>query len=243
MRTSNPAFASKVWDRVGHIATADRMTVGGTITKTLALVLLTAFAAGSSWYVTLTGSEMVRPALLIGLIGGLVLAVITVFRPQLARWTAPLYAVAEGIALGIISALYNMQYRGLPMLAVGLTLLTFVLMLTLYRTRVIRVTDQMRSIIVGATGAIFLYYLIGFVISFFGMRIPLVHDSGWLGIGFSAVVTGIAAFNLLLDFDFIEKGVQEGYPRLMEWFAAFGVLVTLVWLYLEILRLLRKVRD
>jgi uncharacterized YccA/Bax inhibitor family protein len=165
---------------------------------------------------------------------------VTVFKPHLAPITAPLYAVLEGLILGALSANYQARWAGLPMQAVGLTFMVFLAMLVVYRTGIIKVTDKFRFGVAAATGGIVLFYVLSIVLSMFGVRIPMVHDSGMIGIGFSLVVVGVAALNLVLDFDLIENGVAAGAPKFMEWYAAFGLLVTLVWLYLEMLRLLSK---
>jgi uncharacterized YccA/Bax inhibitor family protein len=167
---------------------------------------------------------------------------VTIFKPRVAPYTSPFYAVLEGLFLGAISARYAVQYAGLPLQAVGLTFMVFLAMLTVYQTRIIKVTDKLRFGIAAATGGIALFYLLSFVLAMFGVQIPMIHGSGMVGIGFSLIVVGIAALNLVLDFDFIDRGVQAQAPKHMEWYAAFGLLVTLVWLYLEILRLLSKLQ-
>jgi hypothetical protein len=184
----------------------------------------------------------VMPYLMVGLIGGLVAALVTIFLPAWARISAPVYAAAQGLALGAISAFYEQQLHGIVFQAIGLTFGVLTVMLIAYRSGLIRVTDKFRLIVVAATGAIALLYLVSIVLSFFGTTIPFIHQGGTFGIVFSLVVVGIAAMNLALDFDFIQRGVEHGAPKPMEWYAAFGVMVTLIWLYLESLRLLSKVR-
>src|SRR3546814_438413 len=176
-------------------------------------------------------------------IAGLGVAILTIFKANLARFTAPVYALLEGALLGSISKLYNDQYDGIVVQAVGLTVGVFLVMLFLYASRIIKVTDKLRMGIVAATGAIMLVYLVGFVMRLFGAEMPFIHDSGPMGIGISLLIVGVAAFNLLLDFDFVERGVEAGGPRHMEWYAAFGLLVTLSWLYLGLLRLLAKLQS
>jgi len=153
------------------------------------------------------------------------------------------YAAATGAMAGAISHFYEVQFNGIVLQAVGLTIGVFVMMLVLYSTRTIKVTDRLRNGIIAATGAVLLVYLATFVLRLFGADIPMIHDGGLIGIGFSLLVVGIASFNLLLDFDLIERGVKMGAPRYMEWYGAFGLMVTLVWLYLEMLRLLSKLRQ
>jgi uncharacterized YccA/Bax inhibitor family protein len=177
-----------------------------------------------------------------GLIIGLVAALVTIFLPKWARISAPVYAAAQGLALGAISAFYEQQLHGIVFQAVGLTFGVLAVMLIAYRTGIIKVTDRFRMIVVAATGAIALLYLVSMVLSFFNISIPFIHQGGTFGIIFSLVVVGIAAMNLALDFDYIQRGVEHGAPKVLEWYAAFGVMVTLIWLYLEILRLLAKIR-
>jgi uncharacterized YccA/Bax inhibitor family protein len=243
VRTSNPALREGVWRGADARAAGEPMTIAGTTTKSLALVLLTIFSAAFTWRAVLAGNTgILTPALLVGGVGGLVVALVTVFRPRSAPVTAPLYAVLEGLILGAISALYQAAYAGLPAMAIGLTTLTFLVMLLLYRTRIVRVTERFRLVVTAAMGGILLFYLASFVLGFFGIRLPLIHDAGPLGIAFGVVVVGVAAFSLLLDFDMIEEGVRARAPRYMEWYGAFSVLVGLIWLYLELLRLLGKLR-
>lgn len=174
---------------------------------------------------------------------GLGLALLSFFKPKLARITAPLYAVAQGIFVGAISKAYEVQYEGIVLQAVGLTVGVFAIMLVLYATGRIRVTPRFRLGVIAATGGVMLIYLVSIVANLFGAGVPLIHDNGIVGIGFSVVVVVIAALNLTLDFDFIDKAEQASAPRHMEWFAALGLVVTLVWLYLELLRLLAKLRS
>jgi uncharacterized YccA/Bax inhibitor family protein len=241
MRTSNPALREEYFRRHPSAAGEGVMTLNGTTTKSFLLILLAIFSAAFTWRESLGGNPgILTPAMLVGGLGGFVVAMVTVFKPHLSPITAPLYAVLEGLLLGALSARYEARWAGLPMQAVGLTFMVFVAMLLVYRSGIIQVTDRFRFGIAAATGGIALFYLLSIVLSMFGVRIPLVHEAGIVGIGFSLVVVGVAALNLILDFDLIEGGVKAGAPRYMEWYAAFGLLVTLVWLYLEILRLLSK---
>lgn len=213
------------------------MTVSGTATKTLILLLVTTFAAGVVWR---SDPTLYRGAMLVGIFGGLAMAIATTFKPTWAPVTAPLYAALEGMALGAISAIYNAMYRGLPALAVGATLVTAILLFVVYRARLITVTDRMRNVAVLAMFGLMGTYLLQFVLGFFGIQIPLINGTGILGIGFSLAATGLAAFFLLLDMDQVEKMAAAGLSKSMEWYGAFSFLVTLVWLYLEMLRLLSK---
>jgi uncharacterized YccA/Bax inhibitor family protein len=222
------------------------MTVQGTISKTFALLGILSATAIWSWSATMSGQlqPVVLPA---AAIGGFILALITIFRPSVSPWTAPVYAAFEGVFLGALSCVIETQlgrkYPGIAIQAVSMTAGTLFIMLFLYATRLIQVTDRLRAGIMSATGALCLVYLIAFVASLFGARVPFLNDATPIGIGFSVFVVGLAAFNLLLDFEFIEKGAAVAAPKYMEWYGAFGLMVTLVWLYLEILRLLRKLQD
>jgi uncharacterized YccA/Bax inhibitor family protein len=200
--------------------------------------------AGWTWnkFFTAGDPSAVMPYLLVGSIGGLILALVTVFKKTWAPATAPAYALVQGFALGAISAVMEAKFPGIVMQAVALTFGTLAALLMAYRSGLIRATENFKLGVVAATGGIMLVYLVSFVLSFFGKSIPFIHESGWLGIGFSVFVVIIAALNLVLDFDFIESGVEQRAPKYMEWFGAFGLMVTLVWLYLEILRLLSKLR-
>ncbi|MEJ7583778.1 MAG: Bax inhibitor-1/YccA family protein [Acidimicrobiales bacterium] len=233
----------------------ESMRLGGVVSASAVLLALLLTAAYFGWQsvkivtaTNLAGEEVVvsrsiPPWLFVSVIVGLVLAIVTIFKPKLARITAPLYALAEGFFLGAISHLYEVQYDGIVLQAVGLTVGVFLIMLFLYATRIIKVTRNLMLGIVCATGAVGLVYLVSFLARIFGADIPFIHDAGPIGIGFSLVVVVIAALNLVLDFDFIERGVAMHAPRHMEWYGAFGLLVTLIWLYLELLRLLSKLRS
>jgi uncharacterized YccA/Bax inhibitor family protein len=188
-------------------------------------------------------SSVPQPFSLLGLVGGLVTALVTIFKHTAAPYTTPLYAGFEGLLLGGLSLLFETRYPGIVINAVGLTFGTLAVLLAAYSTGLIRPSERFKLGIVAATGGIGLLYLVSMVMGFFGHSIPFIHDSGPIGIAFSLFVVGIAALNLVLDFDFIEKGAAMGAPRYMEWVGAFGLLVTLVWLYLEILRLLAKLQD
>lgn len=243
MRTSNPAFSETIYadwakaDRRGNV-----MTVQGTAQKTfLLLIILTATAA---WSWTQAGRGAINGPLLMGsAIVGFVVALVTIFRPTVAPYTAPLYAAVEGVFLGAISNLLNQRYPGIASQAVGLTFATLFCMLLVYGTGLVRVTDRLRTGIMAATGAVALVYLISMVLRLFGVQVPYIHDAGPIGIAFSLFVVGLAAFNLLLDFDFIEHGARTEAPKYLEWYGAFGLMVTMIWLYLEILQLLRKLQD
>lgn len=246
MRTANPALNAKTFEGMERIGDPTKvMTLDGTVNRTGLLLVLLIIAAGWTWtmFVNSGSPATVLPWMLGGLVGGLVLGLVTIFVKTWAPVTSPLYAVCEGLALGGISAMFEAQYPGIVIQAVALTFGTLFGLLMAYRSGLIKATENFKLGVVAATGSIFLIYLVGFVLSFFGIAIPYIHQSGLIGILFSLFVVVVAALNLVLDFDFIEKGVAGGAPKYMEWYAAFGLMVTLIWLYLEILRLLAKLRS
>lgn len=234
-RSGNPALSDTTFNGLPRVA-GEGMTVQGTVNKT-GFGLLAVLAGGAvTW-------NMENPAILmiVGLIGGLVLGLTTSFKKEWAPLTTMPYALLEGLMLGGISRMYEVRTQGIVVLAVGLTLGVLCALLLAYTSRLIHVTENFRLGVVAATGGIALFYLVSIGLSFFHIRIPYIHESGPIGIIFSLVVVGIASMNLVLDFDFIERGAAVGAPKYMEWYGAFGLLVTLVWLYLELLRLLSKI--
>lgn len=242
MRTGNPVLSEKRFNIEGTFS--EKMTIDGVVNKTFlmfALVLASSYWIWSKFSETLIVADITL-YMMVGIFGGLVFALITTFKPTVANITAPIYAILEGLALGGISAFMEASYPGIVIQAVSLTFAVFFSLLFVYRTGLIKVTENFKLMVVAATGGIFLIYMLSFVLSFFNINIPLIHDSGMFGIIFSLVVVAIAAMNLVLDFDFIEKGAEKGFPKYMEWYASFGLMVTLIWLYLEILRLLSKMR-
>ncbi|MCM2335293.1 MAG: Bax inhibitor-1/YccA family protein [Pseudomonas sp.] len=250
MRSGNPALKESTFLDLGTGAVVrrdgDAMTLNGTVHKTGILLLLSVLTAAFAWnqiQFTADGAVGAGPYVWGGAIGGLVLALVTTFKKTWAPVTAPLYAIVEGFFLGAISAMYNHVYEGIVMQAVLLTFGTMFALLFAYRSGLIRATENFKLGVVAATGGIFLVYLATIVLGLFDIRIPMIHESGIVGIGFSLFVVVIAALNLVLDFDFIESGVDAGAPKYMEWYGAFGLMVTLVWLYIEFLRLLAKLRE
>lgn len=242
MRTANPALSEKSFTAVR--ATSDGvMTLNGTVNKTAILLLLAVCSAAYTWNQVTRQAESVGIWIAVGALGGLVVALVTCFKQAWAPVTAPLYAVLEGLFLGAVSAMYEARFEGIVFQAILLTFGTLFCLLIAYRSGLIRASENFKLGIFAATGAVALLYLVSMVLSFFGKSIPFIHESGWWGIGFSVVVVVIAALNLVLDFDFIEQGVSHGAPKFLEWYAAFGLMVTLVWLYLEILRLLSKLAS
>jgi uncharacterized YccA/Bax inhibitor family protein len=243
-RTSNPALRSDLFRGLGGTMAAPgtTMTVEGAVNKTATLLLLLMFSGAATW--VLVDPPRSTGLLWGSLLVGFVLALATIFRPRWAPWTAPVYALVEGVFLGAISEVYERAFElpGLVLQAVGATVAVFAVMLFLYRARIIRVTQRFRAVVLTATLGIAVFYLVSIVLSLFGARVPFINDASPIGIVISLVIVGVAALNLVLDFDFIERGAQAGAPRYMEWYGAFGLLVTLVWLYLELLRLLSKLR-
>ncbi|QAS53138.1 Bax inhibitor-1/YccA family protein [Halobacillus litoralis] len=239
MRSGNPVLKNNTFQRSS--GQDQTMTLGGTVAKITLLFLFLLGTALYTWYQYSQGVN-VTIMMLIGAIGGLIFALITAFFPKAAPVTAPIYAALEGFFIGGISAFLEGSYSGIVIQAVSLTLAVMGVLLFLYATRVIKVTKNFRLMVVSATLGIFVVYLINFVMNFFGMQVPYLHSSGPIGIGISIFIVAIAALNLVLDFDFIEQGVNRGAPKHMEWYGAFGLIVTLVWLYIEILRLLQKIR-
>ena len=240
-RSGNPTLSDATF--AGFETTgAKTMSLQGTVNKVgilLALVIGGALFTWNQFYSTVSAGFLMP----VGLFGGMIFAVITMFRPTLAMYTAPIYAILQGLFLGGISAAFESMYPGIVIQATGLTFGTLASLLVLYKTGVIKPTENFRLMIVSATMGIAGLYAISFVMSLFGSGIGFIHSNGLFGIGFSLFVVGIAAMNLVLDFDFIEDGAERGAPRYMEWFGAFALMVTLIWLYLEMLRLLAKIRS
>lgn len=242
MRTANPLLNDSTFTAAA-VPAAQQMTLQGTVNKTGLLLGMVFFTAVFTWNMVMEGNASAKPWVYGGAIAGFILAMITSFKPNLAYITGSLYALAEGLFLGGISAMYEAQFNGIALQAILLTGGTCLALLAAYSLRLIKATENFKLGIVAATGGIFLVYLATMVLGFFGINIPYIHSNGLVGIGFSAFVVVIAAMNLVLDFDFIENGCTNGAPKYMEWYAAFGLLVTLVWLYIEILRLLAKISS
>jgi len=237
-RTGNPALKETTFRGLPRAIPGEAMTLTGTVHKTGISLLILLGAASFVW-----NTEVFQPFILIGLIGGLVTALVTIFKKTAAPYTTPLYAAFEGLLLGGISRMFELQYPGIVINAVALTFGTLAALLAAYSTGIIRPSENFKLGIFAATGAIALLYMVSMGLGFFGVRVPYIHDSGPIGIAFSVFVVAIAALNLVLDFDFIERGAEAGVPKYMEWVGAFGLLVTLVWLYLEILHLLAKLQG
>ncbi|MEZ0277498.1 MAG: Bax inhibitor-1/YccA family protein [Roseimicrobium sp.] len=242
MRTSNPALSDATFTKVEH-GVAKPMTLQGTVNKTAILLMILFVPAVFTWQSTMANPAASTMYIGVGAIVGFILAMVTTFKMTWSPITAPLYAAAEGVFLGALSARFNMLYDGIVLQAVMLTGGVLFGLLAAYSMRIIKATENFKLGIVAATGGIFLVYMATWILGMFGIQIPYIHGSGLVGIGFSVFVVIIAALNLVLDFDFIENGCAQGAPKYMEWYASFGLLVTLVWLYIEMLRLLAKLAD
>jgi uncharacterized YccA/Bax inhibitor family protein len=253
MKTSNPALSQKTFSDFqssqygGSLIDASaRMTLSGTINKTGILLLCSVATAAWTWnsFMQTHDLSFAGPAIMIGLFGGLIFALITSFKKEWSPVTAPIYALLEGLVLGGLSAMFELRYPGIAMEAVALTFGTLFVLLMAYKSGLIKVTEKFRLGVVAATGGIFLFYMAQMLLGFFHISFfSSVFGNGIVGIGFSLIVVTVAALNLVLDFDFVEQGVAYGAPKYMEWYAAFGIMVTLVWLYIEILNLLSKLRS
>jgi uncharacterized YccA/Bax inhibitor family protein len=242
IKTSNPALSGDVF-RLGGAVFDDSMTISGTVNKTGILLICVVATAAWSWNLFSRSPQTVLPLLAVGGIGGFIVALVTIFKKAWSPVTAPIYALLEGLVLGSASAMLEVRFPGIAMQAVGLTFGTLVALLVAYRSGLIRATEKFKIGIVAATGGIAVFYLIQFVLGFFGIHFAAINGSGMIGIGFSVVVVIVAALNLVLDFDLIESGARAGAPKYMEWYGGFALMVTLIWLYFEILRLLSKIRS
>jgi len=241
-KSGNPSFKN-AYDKVGVAVNSSKaMTVNGAIGKTGILLILVAIGAMITWnlFTSITYAYLVMPLFWIGLIGGFISCLVIVFKKEMAPYLSPVYAVLEGLALGGISVIANSYYPGIVFQAISLTFVVTTVMLLLYRFRIIRATKKFVAVIFIATASIAVFYLVSFILSFFGITSPAFAATP-LGIGISVFVVIIAALNLIIDFAFIEEGAQYQAPKYMEWYGAFGLMVTLVWLYIEILRLLMKI--
>jgi len=243
MRTANPTLNDKVFANAPATVGGQVMTLQGVVNKTFILALLLVISGGFSWQLVQANPQISGLLSIGSALVGFILVLASSFKPTWSPIIAPAYGVVEGIFVGVISARYSGLYDGIVLQAALLTLGILFALLFAYQSRLIQATENFKLGIVAATGGIAIVYLASIVLSFFGIQIPLIHESGLVGIGFSLVVVVIAALNLVLDFDFIEKGVAHGAPKYMEWQSALGLLVTIVWLYIEMLRLLSKLRS
>ena len=237
VKTANPALNEQIFQNVRSVDNSTGMTIHGTVNKTaISLAILVASA-------TFTWTNPSGGLMIMGAIGGFIVAIITAFKKQWAPTTTPIYAALQGLFLGGISVMFNQQYPGIVIQAVYLTFGTLFALLIAYASGKIRVTENFKLGMAAAMGGLFFFYIINFILGWFGMGMTSVYGNGAIGIGFSVIVVVIAALNLVLDFDFIENGAAQGAPKYMEWYGAFGLLVTLIWLYIEILRLLAKLQS
>ncbi|MCA9407741.1 MAG: Bax inhibitor-1/YccA family protein [Candidatus Omnitrophica bacterium] len=260
MRSSNPILNPKGFAADRTYGAGESMTIQGTVNKTFVLLALVVLTASYVWGKVMqpapvldgfeqygqsqsTAMQNVGPLMMLGVFGGFIAAIVTAFKKEWAPITAPIYAALEGLALGGISAIFEASYPGIVMQAVALTFGTLFCLLVAYKTGLVQVTAKFRMGVFAATGAIALVYLVNMIMGFFGGGISMLSSSSPLGIGISLVIVGIAALNLVLDFDFIEQASSAGMPKYMEWYGAFGLMVTLVWLYMEMLRLLAKMNN
>ena len=253
-KSSNPIFSRTKFNTSAYVTDQSQlMTLNGTINKTFAMLLMVIVSASITWRaalpytVTVDGISLYNPGLvstlmITGIIGGLIAALVTVFKKEWAGITAPIYAIFEGLFLGGLSAIVEAMFPGLVIKAVMLTFGVFFLMLLAYRMQIIKPTQKLMMGIVIATGAIALFYLVQMILNMFGVVLP-TQQNGLIGIGFSVVVVAIAALNLILDFKMVEDGVAQNAPKYFEWYASFGLMVTLIWLYIEILNLLMKLQS
>jgi uncharacterized YccA/Bax inhibitor family protein len=245
MRTGNPALNDQTFRALPYAGVREAMTIQGTVNKTGLLLLCVILTAGWVWHLFFQTSNPASVAVwvTVGAFGGLILALITVFKQTWAAVTAPIYALLEGLFIGGVSSIAESQHPGIVIQAVGLTFGTLVALLAAYSSGLVKATENFKLGVIAATGGIFLVYMVSLVLGLFGIRVPYIYESGLFGIGFSLFVVVVAALNLVLDFDFIEQGARSGAPKYMEWYGAFGLMVTLIWLYIEILRLLIKLRN
>jgi uncharacterized YccA/Bax inhibitor family protein len=243
-RTGNPGLNEKTFASLPRLGIGvEGMTLKGTIDKSFLLLIVLMATAFWPWSQMVNGdAQTVYPTMLVGLAGGFVLALVISFKASLAPYLAIPYAALEGLFVGSLSAILEQRYRGIAIQAVGLTFGVLAVLLVAYRLHLIRVTAQFRAMVIGATGGIVLLYAAAWILGFFHISVPVLYAATPLGIGVSLVIVAVAALNLVLDFDLIERGVAGGAPKYMEWYSAFALLVTLVWLYIELLRLLSKVR-
>ena len=242
LRSANPVLNETSFQNVLRTKTdTDSMTIQGTVNKSAILLLIVLIAASWTWNTNVPGVSTVFT--MIGAIGGLVLGLVTSFKKHLSPITAPLYCVAQGLFLGGFSSTLEMAYPGIVIQAVGMTFSVLFCLLGAYKSGLIKPTENFKLGVAAATGGIMLMYFVSFIMSLFGVQLLSINNSSPFSIGISLVVCAIAALNLVMDFDFIENASEQNTPKYMEWYAAFGLMVTLIWLYIEIIRLLAKLRD
>ncbi|GKU77499.1 Bax inhibitor-1/YccA family protein [Paenibacillus sp. L3-i20] len=242
-RSGNPTLRDDTFQKHGQALSGEGMTINGTVNKMFIMLAILLGGAVVSWGMYMKQDANVLGFMIGGAIAGLILALIISFVPRTAPFLVPIYAACEGLFLGALSAQYESKFNGITLQAALLTMCVFLALLIAYRLRLIQATKNFRLGVFAATAGIALMYLASFVLGFFGMTVPFLHESSLIGIGISLVIVVVAALNLVLDFDFIEQGAEQGAPKYMEWYGAFGLMVTLVWLYIEMLRLLSKIAS
>lgn len=243
MRSGNPFFNERMYQVDGSVpATPDTTTSQGAVTKTLILTAMLVAMAVVGWSLYASASPLAMLALIVSIVVGLIVVIVMSFKPVTSPYLAPVYAISEGIFLGVVSALMQSRYPGIVAPAIGLTLGTLFFMLAVYKTGLIKVTEKFRLGVFAATGAVALFYLVCMVLRLFNVHIPYIHEGGPIGIGVSVVVIIIASLNLVLDFDNFEQAENAALPKYYEWYLAVGLLVTIVWLYIEFLKLLAKLQ-
>lgn len=235
-RTSNPAFSNGIWNHSPK--TSDKMTLNGILIKTFFCLILVGASTWYVWDLVHLGVD-VKWYTTFGILASIVLSILTSYKHTWAKFTAPMYSFAKGFFLGGFSAYAEIRFEGMPMRAVGVTIITFFVMLLLYKLRVIKVTKQFRSVIISASMTILIIYIITWILSFFGISVVFIHGTSWFAIGFNVIAACVASLALLLDFDYMERKIGVA-PKYMEWVATWGLLITLIWLYVEVLRLMKK---
>ena len=243
IRSANPALNDNTFTRDLNYSEENRMTLMGAVNKTALLLFVLVLAASITWKMVLTGESNAGIYMWGGAIAGFIVAIVTIFKKNWAPFTAPLYAALKGLFIGGISAMFASAFEGIVMQAAGLTFGILFALLAAYKSGLIKATENFKLGVFAATGGICLFYLLSIVLGLFGVNMAFLHDSSPLSIGISVFIVIIASLNLVLDFDFIENGAEVGAPKYMEWYAAFGLMVTLIWLYIEILHLLAKLQS
>ena len=237
LRTSNPAFSGYFWNNNQKISNA-KMSLSGVILKSILMLLLVAITAAYTWSIFFDGTN-IKWYTSIGFFVAIVASLFISFMHYLAKYLLPIYALAKGFFLGGISAYAHKQFPGLPLQAIGVTILTFLVMFFLFQTKIIKVTKKFRAVVITASVSIFMIYIISWILSFFGIRVPFIWGTSWISIGFNIIAAIVASLSLLLDFDYIDRQVGKAAKE-KEWLATWGFLITLIWLYVEVLRLLKK---
>jgi uncharacterized YccA/Bax inhibitor family protein len=253
-RSTNPALNTNIFQKSRSYGVSESMTLQGVVNKAFVLLTILVITALFVWnkvmapvggYYGAEGAPVVNitPYILVGLVGGIITYIILMFNMSLVKFLAPVYVAFQGLFLGAVSAFFEKSYPGIASQAIVFTTATLLGVLMIYKSGLIKVTDKLRTGVFAAGGAIMMIYVCSWIMSMFGGTMPIIHSSSMIGIGFSVFVVVLAAFFLLLDFDNIHQGISMGASKEMEWYSAFGLMVTLIWLYLEILKLLVKLQN